>query len=143
MEVRYWRRIPLNEELKLENTWAGSLARIGHEPPKHRLAVLPTLRADGSLEIDWEGFRLFCEGKYSESWARRVQSYAQRYQGLLLDPSGLERLSGGVKNNALSSLTALARFVGIYEQFKSWVKAAGIKRSKSSSVDGFLRIMGA
>ena len=24
----------LNEELKLENTWAGSLARIGHEPPK-------------------------------------------------------------------------------------------------------------
>ena len=97
----------------------------------------------GAFVIDWAEFREFCEGKYSKSWSKRVQSYAQRYQRLLGDPSGLERLSGAVKNNALSSLIALARFLGCYEQFKALVKAAGVKRSKSSSVDSFLRIMGA
>ena len=101
------------------------------------------MKADGSLAIDWEGFREYCGQKYSESWGKRVVRYAERYEGLLLDPTGLERLTDGLRGNVLKSLTALSKFLGCYGGFKAQVKAAGIKWSKSSSVDSFLRIMGA
>jgi len=97
----------------------------------------------GCLNINWDDFREYCDSKYRSSWARRVASYAQRYCKLLENPSGLERFRKAKKNNVMSSLVALAKYLGIYEEFKGRLKGCGIKWSSSSSVDSFLRIMGA
>jgi len=113
----------------LETNRAGSLARIGHEPPK-------------LTSIDWNGFRNYVNGKYSKSWANACFNYALKYHRLLINPSELETFSKYKRNNVLKSLIALSKYLGFYREFRDRIKDYGIKWSTSSSIDAFLRIFG-
>jgi intergrase/recombinase len=96
------------------------------------------------FNVDWNDFRKWVFGKYAKTYAPTVYSYAKRYAYVLNgNPRKLATLKGSTKNTALKSLTALAKYLGIYEQFKSRLSAYGIKYARSDCFSAFLRMINA
>jgi len=122
----------LNSAFNLQNTWAGSLARIGHEPPKHTIH---------KTDVDFNDFSEYVFKKYSDNYAKMILRYVRRYGNLIEHPSMLETFSDSKKNNILKSLIAFSKFHGFYQQFKERIKNYGVTWSQSSSIDSFFRIM--
>ena len=90
--------------------------------------------------IDWNDFRDYVFKKYAKSWAYTVYAYAKKYVHLINNPSRLETFSDSKKNSVLKSLTAFSKYYGFYEEIKKRIKDYGIRYSRSSSIDAFLRI---
>jgi len=59
------------------------------------------------------------------------------------DFSKLEKFSKSKKNTVLKALIVLAKYLGVYREFKSRMTDYGVKFEQSSSVDAFLRIKNA
>ena len=93
-----------------------------------------------TASIDWAGFRKFCRGNNGESHARQLVSYAERYQDCLLkrDFTVLRALSDTMRPNAMKGLSALSKFLGCYEDFKSLVKNSDLKWTGKSADDIFI-----
>jgi intergrase/recombinase len=126
---------------------AGSPVWIGHEPPK-QLANETAFTLPGECsavnlqDVDWPGFKEWCYSRYAKGWSAAVFRYAREYHELLSgDLSKLETLSKAKRKNVLSSLTALAKYLGIYESFKTKMKNYGVKWATRKSVDSVVRIL--
>jgi len=90
--------------------------------------------------IDWAKFRLFCEQSSGDSHSRQLVSYAQRYCTALLtkDMTVIRGLSDTMRPNAMKGLSALAKFLGCYDDFKKLVSDSGLKWSGKSADDIFI-----
>ena len=90
----------------------------------------------------WKQYREWVFAKYAKSWAANLMCYARKYHGLLsgnLDE--LERFSGSKRNNVLQSLIALAKYLGVYREFKARMASYGVKWQRQDSLRAFLRMM--
>jgi hypothetical protein len=114
-----------------ENSWAGSLARLGH--------LLDVQFDAGS--VDWHGFDIWIYSKYSKSYAPTIHCYAKKHGHLL---SGnlreLDLLSASVKNATIKSLIVLSKFLGVHKEFKMRLEDYGIKMSRPDVFASFIRI---
>jgi intergrase/recombinase len=100
----------------------------------------PSLREKGV--IDWDGFRGWVKSRYAKSYAPSVRSYALEFRGLLTgDLTELEAFSRTKRGMILRALTALSKYLGVYEQFKQRMKQYGLKWESQDSFESFLRIM--
>ena len=64
-----------------------------------------------------------------------------KYVELLDNPSMIETFSRCKRNNVLKALIALSKYLGFYREFKEKLSDYGIKWTRTSSIDSFLRIL--
>ena len=102
------------------NSGASSSARIEHYPPKVFLKNKP---------INWLFFREYLKDKCSERVIRDRIRYAKRYQDCLFkhDFSELNNVPEYKQKMMLKGLSALSKYLGLYEDFKSLMKSYGLK----------------
>jgi hypothetical protein len=99
----------------------------------------PELREKG---VDWDGFREWVGNGYVKSYPPSVRSYAVKFHGLLSgDLTELEAFSRTKRGMILRALTALSKYLGVYEQFKQRMIQVGLKWESQDSFESFLRIM--
>jgi hypothetical protein len=81
------------------------------------------------MHIDWNAFKEWLYRDKSEHYAKDLWHYARRYQHCLFngDLSEIALLSEGKRRMALASLGNLAKFLGVYNQWKETVQRHGIK----------------
>jgi len=71
-----------------------------------------------------------------------IYCYAKRYAFMLNGNfKELETFSGSKKNTVIKALTALSKFLGVYEDFKASLSRYGIKFARTDSFNAFLRII--
>jgi len=80
-------------------------------------------------EIDWDGFREWLERDKSPNVVRDVLSYAKRYSHCLFNSDLREVVSLSVSKRrlVLASLSNLAKFLGVYDQWREIVRRYGVK----------------
>jgi intergrase/recombinase len=67
-------------------------------------------------------------------------SYAIKYIDCLENPSRILEAPTSIKDNILKALTCLSKYLGQYEEFRDKLKQHGIKWTKDSSYQSFIRI---
>ena len=67
-------------------------------------------------------------------------SYAIKYIDCLKNPSKILEAPTSIKGNILKALTCLSKYLGQYEEFRDKLKQHGIKWTKDSSYQSFIRI---
>ena len=84
--------------------------------------------------IDWNGFREWLLRNHKQYVAQYMVSYAQKFQSCLTsgDLSVLLELSPGKKRLVMSSLSALAKYLGVYEDWMRLVRQYQLKWSGKS-----------
>ena len=84
--------------------------------------------------IDWSGFREWLLRDHKRYVAQYMVSYAQKFQSCLTsgDLSVLLELSPGKKRLVMSSLSALAKYLGIYEYWKRLIRQYQLKWGEGS-----------
>ncbi len=87
--------------------------------------------------VNWEDFEVWLLRDHKPRIARDMVSYAKRYCHYLFDGdfSELKLLSDGRRRHVLKSLSALAKYLGVYEDFKRLVRNYGIKWVGKSSAE--------
>jgi len=80
-------------------------------------------------EIDWNAFFNWLLQSKKERVANDILSYAKRYVNCLFnaDLTEVASMSAGKRRMVLASLSNLAKFLGLYEQWRSVVRRYGIK----------------
>ena len=119
------------EPLKETGSWAGSSAGMNA-----RLA-LGFNGSFGERGLDWEAFGEWLQKNFSYNYAKDLLNYSKRFSHVLFsgEASELLRLSSSVRKMVLASLSNLAKFLGIYEDFKKLVKNYGLKWSGGKAED--------
>ena len=97
----------------------------------------PTVSYD--LPLD---FKEWLYRNYRPSYAETVYLYCKRYGYMLTENklTALHSLSSNVKRHTMNALSALSKFMGIYQEYRSALQQLGIKRSRDNAVDIFKRI---
>jgi len=87
--------------------------------------------------VNWASFREFLKASCSERVARGRVRYAKKYHHCLLKSnlSELNTFSDSKRNHTMKGLSALAKFLGIYGDFKDLIKAHGLKWSSGNTDD--------
>jgi intergrase/recombinase len=97
---------------------------------------------NGEINVDWAAFKKWAKSRYAKSYAPTVYCYAQKFSRLLYgNLAELEDLSRSKRGAILRALTALSKYLGVYEQFKHRMKSYGLKWESQGSFESFLRIM--
>ncbi len=95
-------------------------------------------------DVEWGEFRAWLSNQeLSERTVRERLRYARKYLEVLMDLSTLGNYSPSKRDHIRKALISLSKFLGLYPELKQALKNSGIKWSRTSSVDSFLRIMGA
>ena len=85
--------------------------------------------------IDWEGFLAYLEGEFDNEKTRRERfNYAMKFKDVLLRNNyrRLFQLSDDKRVHVLKALSHLAKYLGVYEDFKRNLRAYGLSwRGKS------------
>ena len=87
--------------------------------------------------LNWGAFGEWLRKNFSHNYAKDLLNYSRRFSHVLFsgEASELLRLSDGVRKMALASLSNLAKFLGLYEDWKRIVKAYGLKWSSGKAED--------
>jgi len=95
------------------------------------------LESAGQDAVDYEAFRQYLETSKNRRVARDYVNYAKRFQDCLLkgDLTKLLTLSPGKKRMVSASLSALAKFLGVYDQWKQLRIRYGLKWAGKSASD--------
>ena len=94
--------------------------------------------------MNWGEFELWLRNQeFSERTVGERLRYARKYLEVFQDLSTLGNYSPSKRDHIRKSLIAFSKFLGFYSELKQALKNSGIKWSRTSSVDSFLRIMGA
>jgi hypothetical protein len=103
--------------------------RAGFEPAT---PALPRRRAH---PVNWPAFREYLDKTYRHGTASERYNYASRYGHCLLEQnlSDLQGLSDDKRNHAMKALSALARFLGFYDSWRTLVKDYGLKWTGKSA----------
>lgn len=83
----------------------------------------------GIVDVDWKGFEEWLRRDKSANVVRDVLSYARRYRDCLfkLDLSEVAGLNASKRRLVLASLSNLAKFLGVYDQWREAVRRFGVK----------------
>lgn len=93
---------------------------------------------------DNEQFKEWLLRNYRPSYAETVYIYTKRYDYMLLKDqlTGLHSLSSNVQRHTMNALSALSKFLGVHENYRSALKQLGIKRHRTNVIDIFKHIYG-
>ena len=106
-------------------------------PPECKSLCSPFAKSDLNL-VD---FKIWLEKRYSKSYAWSIDNYIKKYKHLYTGKlSELESFKPAKRRMILASLTALSKFLGEYENFKTKIRNFGIKWSSKNNFDCFKRI---
>ena len=97
-----------------------------------------TMRAD----VDWQDFRRWLFSRFSYSHAVDVFMYARKYAHLLFSWRLAEVENLPAKRHILMALANLAKFLGVYRNFKMMVEDAGVSWSSGSKNKNFFALLG-
>jgi hypothetical protein len=91
----------------------------------------------GERGLDWKAFGEWLQKNFSYNYAKDLLNYSRRFNHVLVsgEASELLRLSSSVRKMVLASLSNLAKFLGLYEDFKRLVKNYGLKWSGGKAED--------
>ena len=126
----------VNDEISDVNLiWARSL--VGRTSPSRngRIAFSEEISVK---EVDWKDFERYLEGKYQNERTRRERfNYARKFADVLLEDNyrRLFQFSEDKRSHILRGLSALAKYLGVYEQFRKNVKAYGLTWSGRNGDD--------
>ncbi|KPV64543.1 MAG: hypothetical protein AOA65_0939 [Candidatus Bathyarchaeota archaeon BA1] len=82
------------------------------------------------------------KSRYAKSYAPTVYCYARKFSQLLDgNLAELESFSRPKRGAVLRALTALSKYIGVYEGFKQRMKNYGMRWECQGSFESFLRIM--
>jgi hypothetical protein len=86
--------------------------------------------------MDWNGFCTYLQRNYSETTLSITWAYARKYCEYVFkdDVSGLGQIEGSKRDNAIKSLSVLAKFLGRADKFK--LKLARADSLKSPYIQG-------
>ena len=103
--------------------WAGGSVWYGR-----RLRNSSSMGSFDEQSVDWESFEVFLEDKCSERVAKDRLRYARKFYSCLFkgDFSELAKFSDSKRCHVMNALSNLAKFLGIYEEFKGLVKRYGL-----------------
>ena len=112
-------------------------AACGLQGPRNLQRVSST---SSNREIDWDGFKRYVFAEHSQRHARDLLLYASKYGQSLTngDLSPLLRLSPSKRRHALMGLSALSKYLGIYNEFKKLREKYGIKWVANNSMPKML-----
>ncbi|MGD0643938.1 MAG: integrase [Candidatus Bathyarchaeia archaeon] len=81
-----------------------------------------------SKEIDWQEFKAWLRKDHTESNSRQIIVHAMFYKDGLFskDLSAIGKLPITIRANPLKALSALSKFLGCYDDFRSLVRAYGL-----------------
>jgi hypothetical protein len=87
--------------------------------------------------VNWEDFGVFLEDRCSPRVVKDRVRYARKFCGLLLnrDFSELGGFAESKRRHVLEGLSGLAKFLGVYEDFRALVKDHGLKWASTSAED--------
>jgi hypothetical protein len=104
---------------------------VGFEPTVFGSEVPPR-------SVDWNKFWEWIEAKkYRGTYSRTIFNYASKYAVCLFsrDLSKITVLSDNKRSHVLKALSALAKFLGCYEDYKQLIKNYGLKWKGRSAED--------
>jgi len=89
--------------------------------------------------IDWEAFRVWVAKDHKPEVTRDIVNYSKRFAHCLLkrDLSEVRDLRPTLRVNVVKALSSLAKFLGVYEDYKRMVKDYGLGW-KGKSVDDYV-----
>jgi len=90
--------------------------------------------------INWQDFKQYVDSKYVKGYAMSIFEHSKKYCHLLSNVNGILSIKATTRNNTINSLTALSRFLGIYDSFMTELKTHGVKRYKPDAIQSFTRI---
>jgi len=102
------------------------------EPPPGFEPGIFSLQGKG---VDWGRFELWLLRDHKRRVARSMLSYARKFSHCLLegDLSEVVRLRETLRPNVLKALSALSKYLGVYQQYKVMLRSYGLRwRSRSS-----------
>ncbi|MEM3774744.1 MAG: integrase [Candidatus Bathyarchaeia archaeon] len=100
------------------------MLRAGFEPASPARKCI-----EGDFEaIDWKAFEIWLLQSHRERIAKDIVSYAKRYAHCLfqMDLSEVAILRKTLRHHVVSALSNLAKFLGVYEDYKRLLKCYGI-----------------
>ena len=106
------------------------------EPESHKI-----LSKEG---INWKDFEKWLQNRLNKAYAAKVRSYAKKYCYILCEPSKASVLSGYPKakcRNIMAALANLAKFLGMYKDWKEIVSQAGLHWQKTSHLEVFVNML--
>lgn len=116
------------------NQIPGMGARIIIADNGERGSEIGNLEVEGSnpshgISVDWRAFEVWLRRDKNPNVVRDVLSYAKRYQHCLLnqDLTDVALLSVSKRRLVLASLSNLAKFLGVYDQWKQTIRKFGVK----------------
>jgi intergrase/recombinase len=92
----------------------------------------------------WANFGNYLLKTHREKHAKEILRYAKRFSFILEKPtltSQLLILSKDVRRMAMSSLSNLSKYLGVYEQWKQIIRNHGLKWENRNSLETFLSIL--
>jgi intergrase/recombinase len=94
----------------------------------HELSLFAKREPSLRENFDWAGFQEWQKSLNRPKVARDQISYARKYASCLFDRnfSEISTLSDSKRRHALAALAALAKFLGIHEDFKALVRNFGL-----------------
>jgi hypothetical protein len=99
-----------------------------------------SIEPKGSRNIDWSKYKQYLESKYVKGYAKSLFAHSRKYQKGLDNINDVLFSKPTARNNIINGLTALSKYMGIYESFEKRMKVHGIKRVKPDPVQSFMRI---
>jgi len=88
------------------------------------------------INVDWEDFEDWLLKDHKLRVAKDIVSYAKKYHYLLKrDFSEIKKLTDGKRKHVLKSLSALSKYLGIYEDFRKLIINYGVSWIGKSSAD--------
>ena len=99
-----------------------------------------SIEPKASITVNWLGFKQFLFSKYAKGYAVSLFEHSRKYQHLLENVNEIQLSKPTARNNIINGLTALSKYIGVYESFKKRMRVHGIKRVKPDPVQTFTRI---
>jgi hypothetical protein len=96
------------------------------------------------IEEQWSNFGYWLLKTHTRAHAKEILRYSKRFYLILEKPSlasQLLMLSKDVRRVAMSSLSNLSKFLGVYENWKQTIKNFGLKWENTSNLEAFLSIL--
>jgi hypothetical protein len=101
------------------------------------------IAASGNRNIDWSSFKQFLKVQYRPITAKCRYDYAIKYYKLLLDEnlSPLNLVTDDMRLHILKALSALSKYMGTNDKFKSLMHRYGLKWSINNKDDLIIQRM--
>ncbi len=100
------------------------------------------MNATFARSLVWSEYEQWLHNKYSQTYASNIYRYSKKYHHLF---SGslreLDLLSPYVSDHTVKALTALSKYLGLYQEFRNKLKSYGVKRLRRDAFTSFLRIL--